>query len=122
MNKPSAIAHAIGALKLVSVHLDHPCTVSQETVRDVCNEAVQHLQGNHPHADDLPRFYSSLLAVTPRGHLPHVTLTDDPPVNYGCVITDAAGNVVTRQVGKSIEGITEIIRLRFTAGRGEAST
>lgn len=116
----SAAQHAIGALKLASLHLDHPSVVPARVLRGACAEAIGHLQANQPHADDLVRLYSSLLAVTPRGHLPHVTLTGNPATPYGCVITNAAGQLVDCQAGKTIEGITEMIRLRHSAGCGEA--
>jgi len=116
----SAAQHAIGALKLASLHLDHPSVVPATVLRGACNEAIAHLQANQPHADDLGRLYCSLFAVLPRGHLPHVTLTLDKAAPYACVITNAAGDLVDRQAGKTIEGITEMIRLRHSAGCGEA--
>ncbi len=123
----SANQHAIGALKLTSLHLDHPGVVPATVLRDACADAIALLRLNHPCAADLGSFFCSLLAVTPRGYMPYVTLTTDPATPYACVITDAAGNVVDRQLGKTIEGVTELIRLRHTApspartseGRGE---
>ncbi len=120
--KPSVTEHAIGALKLVAMHLDHPTVIKPATLRAASLEAIEHLQAQQPpQAADLGRLYAALLAVTPRGHLPYVTLTLDPAVPFGAVITDAAGNIVTRQIGKSIEGLAQIIALRFPAGRGEAA-
>lgn len=116
----SATQHAIGALKLTSLYLDHPSVVSANTLRGACAEAIIHLRANHPHADDLGRLWCALFSVLPRGYLPHVTLTADPAAPFACVITAGAGNVVDRQAGKTIEGITELIRLRLPAGRGEA--
>ena len=119
--KPSAHDHAIGALKLVALHLDHPTVIDKATVRAASNEAIEHLQAQlPPQAADLGRLYAALVAVTPRGHLPHVTLTLDPVTPYGAVITNATGEVVVRQIGKTIEGLTQLIALRFPAGRGEA--
>lgn len=113
--------HAIGALKLAVLNIDHPGVVARSTVQSACAEAIGRLQSNQPHADDLVRLYAQLLNVTPPGHWPHVTLIDDAPLRFGCVITDAAGNLVDRQVGKTIEGITEMIRLRFTRPNAEAA-
>jgi hypothetical protein len=123
----SANQHAIGALKLTSLHLDHPGVVPATVLRDACADAIALLRLNHPCAADLGSFFCSLLAVTPRGYMPYVTLTTDPATPYACVITDADGNIVDRQLGKTIEGITEMIRLRHTepspartaAARGE---
>jgi len=116
----SAAQHAIGALKLASLHLDHPSVVPAIVLRGACNEAIVHLHADQPHADDLGRLYCSLFAVLRRGYLPYVTLTTDPATPFACVITDGAGHVVDRQAGKTIEGITEMIRLRHSAGCGEA--
>ncbi|MBX9762854.1 MAG: hypothetical protein K2Y24_07480 [Pseudomonadaceae bacterium] len=113
--------HAIGALKLAVLNIDHPGVVARSTVQNACAEAIGRLQSNQPHADDLVRLYTQLFSVTPNGYLPHVTLIDSTPAKFGCVITDIAGNVVDRQVGKTIEGITEIIRLRFTRPNAEAA-
>lgn len=110
---PSSTQHAIGALKLVALHLDHPTVVSPALLRAAAKEAIERLQNHIPHADDLSRLYAALFAVTPRGHLPHVTLTTDATVPYGAVITDAKGNIVTRQVAKSIDGLVQIIATRF---------
>lgn len=113
--------HAIGALKLAVLNIDHPGVVTRTTVQNACVEAIGRLQSNLPHADDLVRLYTQLLNVTPAGYLPHVTLTHTAPAHFGCVITDAAGNVVDRQVGKTTEGIAELIRLRFTRPTAEAT-
>lgn len=113
--------HAIGALKLADLNLDHPGVVTRAAVQSACQAAIGRLQSNQPHADDLVRLYTQLLAVTPPGYWPHVTLTHTAPANFGCVITDAAGNVVDRQVGKTTEGIAELIRLRFTRPQAEAT-
>lgn len=113
--------HAIGALKLAVLNIDHPGVISRSTVQSACAQAIGRLQSNLPHADDLVRLYTQLLAVTPAGYLPHVTLTHTAPAHFGCVITDAAGNVVDRQVGKTTEGIAELIRLRFTRPNAEAT-
>ena len=113
--------HAIGALKLAVLNIDHPGVVRPSIVQTAAVDAIGRLQSNQPHADDLVRLYSQLLAVTPTGYLPHVTLTHTTPANFGCVITDAAGNVVDRQIGKTTEGIAELIRLRFTRPKAEAT-
>lgn len=115
----SAAQHAIGALKLASLHLDHPSVVPATVLRGACTEAIAHLQASQPHAEDLGRLYCSLFAVLPRGYQPHVTLTLDKAAPYACVITNATGDLVDRQAGKTIEGITEMIRHRHSAGCGE---
>lgn len=118
----SPIKEAIGALKLVSLHLDHPTTVAAPVLRAASQEAIQRLQATSTAtADELGRLYCALVAVTPRGHMPHVTLTNLPATPYGCVITDAAGNVVDRQIGKTIEGLAALIGARSKPAPAEAA-
>lgn len=113
MTIPSALTHAIGALKLVRLHLDHPSVVSARELQAVAAEAIERIEHANPHRDELGRLYAELVRVTPRGHIPYVTLTQDVTVPYGCVITDASGVAVTRQLAKSIDGLVQIIRTRF---------
>lgn len=113
MIKHSAVHHAIGALKLVRLHIDHPTVISSELLGSAASEAVERLIARNPHMADLGELYASLLAVTPLGHLPHVTLTRDAKTPYGAVVTDSHGNVVARQIGKTIEGLTQLIALQF---------
>lgn len=116
----SANQHAIGALKLTRLYLDHPSVVPANVLRDACTDAIARLRLDHPCAENLGRLWCALFDVLPLGYLPHVTLNKDPAAPFACVITDSNGNVVDRQAGKTIEGITELIRLRLPAGRGEA--
>lgn len=111
--KSSALNNATGALKLALLQLDLPAVVSQAQLRSAALSAIEQLQSNAVHIDDLGRLYSAVLAVTPRFHLPHVTLTNDERGLYGVVITDRAGNVIDRQTGKTIEGLTQLIATRL---------
>ncbi|WP_437881053.1 hypothetical protein [Pseudomonas sp. LRF_L74] len=113
MSTPSALTHALGVLKLVRLHVDHPSVVSARTLQAAADEAIERLNAANPHRDDLGRLYAELVRVTPRGHIPYVTLTQDTTVPYGAVITDAAGSVITRQLAKSIDGLVQLIRTRF---------
>lgn len=113
MNTPSALTHAIGALKLVRLHIDHPSVVSAGQLQAAAAEAIERIEHAYPHRDDLARLYAELVRITPRGYVPYVTLTQDSAVPFGCVITDATGSVITRQLAKSIDGLVQIIRTRF---------
>lgn len=113
MNTPSALTHAIGALKLVRLHIEHPSVVSARELQAVADEAIERIEQANLHRDDLGRLYAELVRVTPRGAVPYVTLTQDASVPFGCVITDASGSVITRQLAKSIEGLVQIVRTRF---------
>lgn len=112
---PSALDHAIGALKLVRLHLDHPSVVSAAVLQATAAEAIERLNSANPHRDELGRLYAELVLVTPRGHMPYVTLTRDSAVPYAAIVTDASGNVLTRQLAKSIDGLVQIIATRFEA-------
>lgn len=119
MNSP--VKDAIGVLKLVGLHIEHPTVVSQRTLRAASDEAIARLEATTTaQADELGRLYCALLSATPRGHVPYVTLTTSPATPYGCVITNADGNVVDRQVGKTIEGLVAMIAAR-QAPRAEAA-
>lgn len=113
MNTPSALTHAIGALKLVRLYIEHPSVVSARDLQAAAAEAIERIEHANPHRDDLGRLYAELVRVTPRGAVPYVTLTQDASVPFGCVITDATGSVITRQLAKSIEGLVQIIRTRY---------
>ena len=43
-HKPTAAEHAIGALKLVELHLDFPTVIDRATVRGASREAIERLQ------------------------------------------------------------------------------
>ncbi len=113
MNTPSALTHAIGALKLVRLHIEHPSVVSARDLQAAAAEAIERIEHANPNRDDLGRLYAELVRVTPRGTVPYVTLTQDACLPFGCVITDATGSVITRQLAKSIEGLVQIIRTRY---------
>lgn len=117
MNSPTH--HAIGALKLVSLHLDHPYVVPEHVMRGAAAEAIERLSCNTPHATQLVQLYTQLLAILPVDYLPYVTLTTQPATPYGAVIATTAGKLVLTQVGKTVEGVVAMIGARFSEGRGE---
>lgn len=68
----------------------------------------------------LVALYTALLAITPLGWLPHVTLTNDPANPYGAVIGDAGGNVAAWAKGETVDSLVATLQLRLPAGCGEA--
>lgn len=68
----------------------------------------------------LVALYTALLAITPLGWLPHVTLTNDLARPFGAVITDKAGNVAAWDKGKTVDSLVAQLQLRLSVGRGEA--
>lgn len=109
----SAPTQALGVLKLVELHLDHPTVISKSMLRDACAEAKQRLEANQPHAEELGRLAAELVRITPRGYVPYVAYLQGCAAPYAAIITNAEGNVVNRQVGKSISSLVQIISLRF---------
>lgn len=72
-----------------------------------------------PSPADLPRLYSALVAATPRGYVPYVTLTQDPARPYGTVIANSDGSLMLTLKGKTIEGLATLARYHLPEGQGE---
>jgi hypothetical protein len=121
MKPTNPITDAIGVVKLADMHFRNPTAVDAATVRDASAECIQRLEAIRPEALHLVALYTALLSVTPLGWLPHVTLTNDPLRPFGAVITDEAGNIAARDVGKSVEGLVSLLRARLPAGCGEVA-
>lgn len=121
-HKPTAAEHAIGALKLVELHLDFPTVIDRATVRDASREAIERLQQpQDANARHLPALVCALFQRLPRNLVPHVTITRDAQRPFAAVITDTDGNLVDRQMGKTIEGLVELLAARHPlVGAGEA--
>lgn len=122
MNKPNAIADAIGVVKLVTLHHQNPTAASAGTVRDAAAECIQRLEGIPPQTLELAALYCALFALMPLGWVPYVTLTGDTERPFGAVITDEAGNIAATGTGKTIEGLATLIGAKLSlpvAGCGE---
>jgi hypothetical protein len=65
-------------------------------------------------AAELGRLYAELVRVTPRGHLPYVSLFPGEKAPYAAIVVNAAGQQVTSQRAKSIDGLVQIIELVFS--------
>lgn len=118
MSTPNPITDAIGVVKLTAMHFNNPTAVPAEVVRDASAECIQRLVAIQPEALHLVTLYTALLAITPVGWLPHVTLTHDPLRPFGAVITDEAGNIAARDKGKTVDSLVALLRLRLPEGRG----
>lgn len=120
-HRPTAVDHAVGVLKLVGVHIDHPTVIDKKLLRDASREAIERLQQQEaPAAHHLATLYMRLVERTPEGYVPYVTLTRDPLRPYGAVITDTSENVVARQLAKTVDSLVELIAAQLPRkGRGE---
>ena len=121
MSKPNPITDASGVVKLAGMHFQNPTAVPANVVRDASTEVLQRLEAIQPEALQLVTLYTDLLAITPAGWLPHVTLTTDQVRPFGVVVTDEAGNIATHARGKTVDSLVELVRLRLPAGRGVAA-
>jgi hypothetical protein len=77
---------------------------------------------SNPPITELGRLYAELVRVTPRGHLPFVTLRQGAAAPFEAVVVNAGGELVTQQCAKSIDGLVQIIERCFSApGSARAS-
>lgn len=109
----NAIRDAIGALKLVPMHFDHPRTVLSATLYGAAVEAVGRLEQVPPAAIELLEAFRAVKGVCRDGDTAYVTATTSPERPYGAVVVDAAGRLAASANGKTIEGLAELIRLRL---------
>lgn len=116
----SPISQAIGALKLASVHVEHPTSLSGSTLVASSRDAIERLNAAYPHREELGRLYAELVRVTPRGHLPYVALEAKDQAPYLAIITNAQGEVVHRQRGKTIDGLVQLVATRFEPPQASA--
>jgi len=118
----TAITHAIGALRLVPMFLNHPTIISRATLIGATTEALTMLEGLPPVTTELAEVFRLVDAVVQEGQVAYVTPTNSPERPYGAVIADEHGRLLATATGKSPEGLAELIRLQLlprTEGSGE---
>ena len=116
------ITQAIGALKLVPMFLNHPTVISSATLIGASAEAVQLLESLPPVSPELAEVFRCVDAVICEGQIAYITPTKSPEYPYGAVVADQYGNVCAAAIGKSKEGLAELIRLKLlppSEGLGE---
>lgn len=124
MKTPNAINSAVGALKLVPMHLNHPTMISRATLIGASSEAVALLESLPYVSVELAEVFRCVDAVIGEGQITYVTSVKCPEYPYGAVVADAKGNVLAAAKGKSKEGLAELIRLKLSLqkeGHGEES-
>ncbi len=109
----NAITQAIGALKLVPMFLNHPTVISRATLIGASAEAVQLLESLPPVSAELAEVFRCVDAVISEGQIAYVTPTKSPEYPYGAVVADQHGNVCAAAIGKSKDGLAELIRLKL---------
>ena len=118
----NAITHAVGALKMVPMHLNHPTIVSRSTLIGATTEALSMLEGLPPVTAELAEVFRRVESVLLEGQVAYVTPTRCPERPYGAVVADAKGRLCTTAMGKTKEGLAELIRLQLVPqeeGHGE---
>ncbi len=118
----NAITHAVGALKMVPMHLNHPTIVSRSTLIGATTEALSMLEDLPPVTAELAEVFRRVESVLLEGQVAYVTPTRCPERPYGAVVADAEGRLCATAMGKTKEGLAELIRLQLVPqeeGHGE---
>jgi len=118
----NAITQAIGALKLIPMFLNHPTVISRATLIGASVEAIQLLESLPPVSAELAEVFRCVDAVIGEEQIAYVTPTKSPEYPYGAVVADQHGNICAAAMGKSKEGLAELIRLKLLPpleGHGE---
>ncbi|MES2869183.1 MAG: hypothetical protein V4749_06400 [Pseudomonadota bacterium] len=111
--KQNAITQAIGALKLVPIFVNNPAIVSRATMIGASTEAVALLEALPAASTELIEVFRCVNAVTSDGQTAYVTPTRCPEYPYGAVIADSEGHICAAAMGKTKEGLAELIRLKL---------
>lgn len=109
--KQNAITH--GALKLVPIFVNNPAIVSRATMIGASAEAVALLEALPAASAELIEAFRCVNAVISGGQTAYVTPTRCPEYPYGAVIADSEGHICATAMGKTKEGLTELIRLKL---------
>ena len=111
--KQNVITQAIGALKLVPIFVNNPAIISRATLIGASAEAVALLEALPAVTAELAEVFQCVNAVINDGQIAYVTPTRCPEYPYGAVIADSKGQICATAMGKTKEGLTELIRLKL---------
>lgn len=111
--KQNAITHAIGALKLVPIFVNNPAIISRATLIGASVEAVALLEALPAASAELIEVFHCVNAVISDGQTAYATPTRCPEYPYGAVIADSEGHICATAMGKTKEGLAELIRLKL---------
>lgn len=109
----NAHCHALSTLRLIPVYLDSPGIVSRATLIGAASEAIEMLSSVPMRVLELAEVYRCVNNVILEGQTVYVTPTNSPEYPFGAVVADAKGNICAAAMGKSKEGLAELIRLKL---------
>ena len=118
----NAYTQALGALRLIPIYLDSPGVVSRATLIGAASEAIDLLHSIPCSTVELAEVFRCVNNVIHEGQTAYVTPTNSPEHPFGAVVADATGHVCAAAMGKSKEGLAELIRLKLlppSVGLGE---
>ncbi|MFJ3375504.1 hypothetical protein ACIPLA_11375 [Pseudomonas sp. NPDC086112] len=112
-NQLNAYTQALGALKLIPIYLSCPGVISRATILGASTEAVQLLESVPALSTELAEVFRCVNNVIHEDQTAYVTPTNSPEYPFGAVVADADGHVCAAGIGKSKEGLAELIRLKL---------
>ncbi len=118
----NAYTQALGALRLIPIYLDSPGVVSRATLIGAASDAIDLLDSIPCRTVELAEVFRCVNNVIHEGQTAYVTPTNSPEYPFGAVVADATGHVCAAAMGKSKEGLAELIRLKLlppSVGLGE---
>jgi len=120
----NAYTQALGALRLIPIYLDCPGVVSRATLIGAASEAIDLLDSMPCRTVELAEVFRCVNDVIQEGQVAYVTPTNSPEFPFGAVVADEKGQICAAAMGKSKEGLAEMIRLKLLPpleGLGEAA-
>lgn len=113
-NPMPIIDQAIGVLRLMQVHFDHPTTISKEVASDTVNEAIDRLRLIQPQHVRLAEAYAAVSAYLPQHLTAYVAPTGADSSQLMAVILDGF-QVEHHVIANTPQGLVERLRVRNTA-------
>lgn len=118
----NAYTQALGVLRLIPIYLDSPGVVSRATLIGAASEAIDLLDSMPCRTVELAEVFRCVNDVIQEGQTAYVTPTNSPEYPFGAVVADEKGQICAAAMGKSKEGLAEMIRLKLlppSEGLGE---
>jgi hypothetical protein len=112
-NQLNAYTQVLGALKLIPIYLACPGVISRATILGASTETVQLLESMPALSTELAEVFRCVNNVINEGQTAYVTPTNSPEYPFGAVVADDAGYICAAGIGKSKEGLAELIRLKL---------